>query len=76
MCPSINNPSNCETGAVTCFLHGKDMDVIKIHHELCMVYGKNVMNECMNCKTMVQNIRRWMGEQMSMLKGEMLAGYL
>jgi hypothetical protein len=45
MCPAIDNPSSCEIRAFVRFLHAKNMSAAKIHHELCVVYGQNIMNE-------------------------------
>jgi hypothetical protein len=45
MFPAINNPATCEIRVVICFLHAKNMSAAEILHELCMVYGQNVMNE-------------------------------
>jgi hypothetical protein len=45
MCPVIDNPTSCEIHTVICFFHAKNMSAVEIHHELCMVYGQNVMSE-------------------------------
>jgi hypothetical protein len=45
MCPAIDNPDSCKIRAVIHFLHAKNVSDAEIHHELCMVYGQNVMNE-------------------------------
>jgi hypothetical protein len=45
MCPAIDNPISCEIHAVIHFLHVKNMSAAKIHRELCVVYGPNVMSE-------------------------------
>jgi hypothetical protein len=45
MCPVTNNPASCESRAVICFLPIKNMSSAEIHHELCVVYSQNVMNE-------------------------------
>jgi hypothetical protein len=45
MCPAIDNSASCEIHAVICFLHAKNTDAVEIHHELCAVYGQNVMSE-------------------------------
>jgi hypothetical protein len=45
MCPAINNPANCEIHAVIRFLHAKNKSSVKIHTELCAVYGQNVMSK-------------------------------
>jgi hypothetical protein len=41
----INNPASLELCCVICFLHAKNMSAVEIHHELCAVYGQNVMTE-------------------------------
>jgi hypothetical protein len=41
MCPEIDNPASCEIHS----LHNKNMSAAEIHHELCAVYGQNVMSE-------------------------------
>jgi hypothetical protein len=43
--PVIDNPNRCEIGAVIHFLYAKNMNAAEIHHELCIVYGQNVMTE-------------------------------
>jgi hypothetical protein len=45
MCPEINNPASCKFHAVIHFLHAKNMNAAEIHHQLCVVYGQNVMSE-------------------------------
>jgi hypothetical protein len=45
MWPVIDNPASCEIRAVIHSLHAKNMGAVKIHSELCMVYGQNVTNE-------------------------------
>jgi hypothetical protein len=45
MCPVIDNPASCEIRAVIVILHAKNMSAVEIHHELCAVYGQNVMSE-------------------------------
>jgi hypothetical protein len=45
MCPAIDNPAICEIHAVIRPLHAKNMSAVKIHPELCAVYGQNVMSE-------------------------------
>jgi hypothetical protein len=44
-CPVIDSPTSCEICAAICFPHAKNMSAAKIHHELCVVYGQNVMSE-------------------------------
>jgi hypothetical protein len=45
MCPVTGNPARCEICAVI-FLHTrKNISDADIHHELCVVYDQNVMNE-------------------------------
>jgi hypothetical protein len=51
MCPVIDNPGSCEILAVIHFIHAKNMSAGEIHHELCSVYGQNVMS--------VGTVRRW-----------------
>jgi hypothetical protein len=45
MCPVVDNPATCVIHTVICILHARNMSAMAIHHELCMVYGQNVMNE-------------------------------
>jgi hypothetical protein len=45
MCPVIDNPASCKIHIVIHFLRAKIMSATKIHHELCVVYGQNVMSE-------------------------------
>jgi hypothetical protein len=45
MCPMVVTPASCEICAVVCFLNSKNMSATEIHHELCVVYGQNVMSE-------------------------------
>jgi hypothetical protein len=46
MCPAIDKPTSCETGAVIRFLHAKNMSYVEIHCELCMaVCGQNVISK-------------------------------
>jgi hypothetical protein len=45
MCSGIDNPASIKICAVICFHHAKNMGVAEIHHELCVVYCQNVMNE-------------------------------
>jgi hypothetical protein len=52
MCPAIDNPTSCEICAVH-FLHAKNMSAAEIHHELCVVYGQNIMSE--------ETVRQWRG---------------
>jgi hypothetical protein len=44
MCPEIDNPTSCEIQAVIHFLHAKNVGAAEIHHQLCTVYGQNVMD--------------------------------
>jgi hypothetical protein len=55
-CAVIDNPASCEICAVIFFLHAKNMSSVKIHHELCLAYGQNVMSE--GTVTLVLNIQR------------------
>jgi hypothetical protein len=41
----IGNSASCKICAVIRFPHTKNMSVAKVHHELCTVYGQNVMSE-------------------------------
>jgi hypothetical protein len=41
LCPAIDNPDS----SVIRFLHAKSMSAAEIHHKLCAIYGKNIMNE-------------------------------
>jgi hypothetical protein len=45
MCPAIDNPAGYEIRSLICFFHAKRMSAATIHHELCAVYGQNVMSE-------------------------------
>jgi hypothetical protein len=45
MCPAIDNPASCEIHDVIHFLHPKNLSAVEIHHELCAIYGQNVMSE-------------------------------
>jgi hypothetical protein len=58
MCPAIYNPTNCEIGAVICFLHAKNMSVGEIHRELWAVYGQNIMSK-QNMRQWCRNVQRW-----------------
>jgi hypothetical protein len=44
MCPVTDNPAGSKICAATRFLP-VSMSAAKIHHELCAVYGRNVMSE-------------------------------
>jgi hypothetical protein len=41
----IDNPASCEIHTVIRFLYDENMTAVEIHHELCLVYGQNVMSE-------------------------------
>jgi hypothetical protein len=41
MSPAIDKPARCKIR----FLHAKNMSAAEIHHELCDVYGQNLMSE-------------------------------
>jgi hypothetical protein len=56
MCPAMNNHASCEIHAVICFLHAKNVSAAEILHELCTVYGQNVLSED---TTVVYNVQRW-----------------
>jgi hypothetical protein len=45
MYPAIDNPASCEILAVIHFLQTKNTSATKIRHDLCAVYGQNVMSE-------------------------------
>jgi hypothetical protein len=45
MCLAIDNPTSCEIRAVVRFFHSKNTSASEIHHELCAIYGRNVMSE-------------------------------
>jgi hypothetical protein len=45
MCSVSDNPASCEIRSVICCLHTKIMSPVEIHHELCAVYGQNIMSE-------------------------------
>jgi hypothetical protein len=45
MCSAISNPTSCKIRDVICFLHTKNMSDAEINHELCAVYGQNIMSE-------------------------------
>jgi hypothetical protein len=68
MCPVIDNHTSCKIHAVIRFLHAKNMSAAKIHHELCTVYGQNVMSK----GTVRQRRRSKMGTQMFVMKTEVV----
>jgi hypothetical protein len=41
----IASPASCEVHAVIHFLHTEGQSAAEIHHQLCHVYGDNVMND-------------------------------
>jgi hypothetical protein len=45
MCPVIDNPTSCEIRIIIYFLHAKNISAAEIEHELCTVYGQNVMSK-------------------------------
>jgi hypothetical protein len=45
MYPVIDTPASCEIRTFICFLHARNTSGVEIHHELCVVYSQNVMNE-------------------------------
>jgi hypothetical protein len=45
MCPAIDNPTGYKIHTVFRLLHAKNTSAAEIHHELCTVYGQNVMSE-------------------------------
>ena len=46
----ISGPTNCEVWSVMKFLNAQTIALIKIHHQLCQVYGPNVMSKQMACR--------------------------
>jgi hypothetical protein len=48
MCPAVDNPTSCEICVIICFLCTKSVSSVEIYHELCAVYGQNVMSEGTN----------------------------
>jgi predicted transcriptional regulator len=51
MCPATDNPASCENHAAIYFLYAKNMNAAEICHELCAVYGQNVMSG--------ETVRQW-----------------
>jgi hypothetical protein len=51
MYPAIDNPASCEIPSVIRILHAKNTSAAEIHHELCAVYGQNIMSE--------RTVRQW-----------------
>jgi hypothetical protein len=45
MCAAIDNHSSCEICAVIDFLHTKNIECCRNHHELHAVDDKNIMSE-------------------------------
>jgi hypothetical protein len=45
MCPVIDSPASCKFHTVIRVCLAKNMNAVDIHHELCVVYGQNVVNE-------------------------------
>jgi hypothetical protein len=72
LCPAIDNPASCEIQAVIHFPHAKNISAAEIHHELCAIYGQNVMSE--------KTLRQWYtmfkdgqtNEQTFMMKSEVV----
>jgi hypothetical protein len=50
-CPAIDNPTSCEIRITIHSLHAKNINAAEIHHELCMVFGQNVMSK--------ETLRQW-----------------
>jgi hypothetical protein len=44
MCLAIGNPAICEICVIIRFLHAENMRAPKIHRQLCVIYGKNVIS--------------------------------
>jgi hypothetical protein len=44
-CLAIDNAASCKICTVVHFINAKIMSAAEIHHELCSVYGQNVMSE-------------------------------
>lgn len=69
--PLIYSLANCEVSSVMNFLNAKNVALIEIHRQMCLVYGVDVMSK--------QMIRRWCrafsrGSKMSMTNNA-AAGY-
>ena len=47
----ITVPASCEVRAVIHFLHAEGQSAAEIHHQLCRVYGDNVMSD--------SSVREW-----------------
>jgi hypothetical protein len=45
MCPVIDNLASSEIHTFIHFLHSNNMSAAEVLHELCMIYGKNIMSE-------------------------------
>ena len=50
MPPLIENPTNCEICSVIRYLSAKGVKAVEIHHNICEVYGQNIMSDGMVCK--------------------------
>jgi hypothetical protein len=70
MCPAIDNPASCEIRSVIRFVHTKDKSAAEIHHEVCAVYGQNLMYE--RTVRMAQNVQRQDGGEKFTIKSEVL----
>jgi hypothetical protein len=44
MCAAIESSTSCEVRSVVRFLVAKNFKAAEIHHQLCEVYGENVMS--------------------------------
>ena len=45
MFKTIEGAVNCEIWPAVCFLNARNMLPSKIHHQICQVYGDNVMSD-------------------------------
>jgi len=43
MFKTIEGATDCEIRSVTCFLNARNVLPSEIHHQICQVYGDNVM---------------------------------
>jgi len=47
MFKTIEGAADCEIRSVICFLNARNVLPSEIHHQICQVYGDNVMNDGM-----------------------------
>ena len=45
MPPLIENPADCEICSVIRYLSAKGVKAVEIHHNICEVYGQNIMSD-------------------------------